>query len=134
MEWRISKLLGLPQSVRSNIKIAGWARHRDDKKISQRLLDLKGFISQRWDDVIESLGPDVKVSKPPMDLDQGPVPLDYPLQEPISSAPRRYKNDIVRGEVVGYKGNYLVFRSSGLWAWRIGESPGRVVYFSEKMD
>jgi hypothetical protein len=134
MEWRISKLLGLPQSVMSNVKIAGWARARDNRKISQRLLDLKGFVSQRWDDLMETIGPDIKILKPPMDLGQGPVPLDYPLEEPLPSSPRRYKKDIVRGEVVGYKGNYLVFKAGGLWAWRIGESPGRVVYFSERME
>lgn len=134
MEWKISKLLGLPQSVSSNTKLSGWARARDDNRISQRLLDLKGWVSKGWNEILGQIGPDVKVSRSPMDLEQGPVPLDYPLEEPLPSSPRGYKNDIVRGEVVGYKGNYLVFRFNGLWAWRIGETPGRVVYFADTID
>jgi hypothetical protein len=134
MEWRISQVLGLPQSVPSNVKISGWARARDDRKVSQRLLDLKGFLSQRWDEILDRIGPEIKIEKTPMDFDQGPVALEYPLEEPIAHPPRRYKRDIVRGEVVGYKGNYLVFREGGIWAWRIGESPGKVVYFSQKVD
>jgi hypothetical protein len=134
MEWRISKLLGLPQSVPSNTKISGWARARDDRKISQRLLDLKGYLSRSWDRILGEIGPEVKVMKTPMEFDQGPIPLEYPLEEPLSTPPRRYRQDIVRGEVVGYKGNYLVFNANGTWVWRIGESPGRIVYFLEKLN
>ncbi|MGA1873919.1 MAG: DUF2797 domain-containing protein [Thermoplasmatota archaeon] len=134
MEWRISKLLGLPQSVPSGSKISGWSRPRDDEKTSQRLMDLKGWVSGRWGDLKGTIGPDVKITIPPAEFGQKAVSLRYPLQEPLTSPPRRYTNDIVRGDVVGYKGNYLVLRSSGLWAWRIGETPGRVVYFSERMD
>ncbi|MBN1391013.1 MAG: DUF2797 domain-containing protein [Candidatus Thermoplasmatota archaeon] len=134
MEWRISKLLGLPQSVPSSSKISGWGRPRDDAKILKRLSDLKIYLSSRWDEIVSGVGGEVKIEKAPIEFEQGPVILKFPLEEPLPSPPRRYHNEIVRGDVIGYKGNYLVFRSGGLWAWRIGETPGRIVYFSERLD
>jgi hypothetical protein len=131
VEGRFSRLLGLPQAVSSNAKIGGWARPLRRDEMRKALERFHSVLLEGWGEISNRLGSDVKVVRGPDEIEVEPRWLSYPLKEPLSSAPRRYKGEIVRGKMVGYKGNYMIFRSGGLRAFRIGVTPGSVVYFRE---
>ncbi len=131
VEGRFSRLLGLPQAVSSNAKIGSWAKPLRKDEMRNSLERLHNVLAEGWDGISSRLGGEVKVVKGPKAMKVEPVWLSYPLKEPLSSPPRRYKGEIVRGKVVGYKGNYMIFRSGGLRAFRIGATPGSIVYFRE---
>jgi len=133
VEGLFSRLSGLPQAVSSGVKIGGWARplRKDDMKTA--IERLHSELVGNWGGMRHRLSSDVKVVTGPNEIDPEPRWLSYPLEEPLPSVPRRYKGEIVRGKVLGYKGNYMIFRSGGLRAFRIGVTPGSVVYLQENI-
>ncbi|MEA3558010.1 MAG: DUF2797 domain-containing protein [Candidatus Thermoplasmatota archaeon] len=133
VEGGISRYLKLPQAVRSPVKLKGWGAPLRKGIQTDALLRVKRSLVENWDDVLSGLPDDVRIERGPEETDLAPAALTYPLKEPLDSSPRAYKGSIVRGDVVGYKGNYLVFRSSGLYAYRIGETPGKILYFRDEL-
>lgn len=66
----------------------------------------------------------------PRDLPSEPLIMGpYPIPERLEAAPRRIPPEIVRGEVVGFKGKWGVIRSNGsLAAFKTGDLVGRIAY------
>ncbi|MGA1866551.1 MAG: DUF2797 domain-containing protein [Thermoplasmatota archaeon] len=132
MEERISRSLGLPQAVSSREKMKGWSLSLKEDEVRKELLSLKERLVKGWEKV-EGRSSDIKLVMAPDEFEEEAVRLDYPLKEPLKGVPRAYKGPIVRGDLVGFKGNYMIFDSGGLRAFRMGETPGRVVYFSKEL-
>ncbi|MBN1539212.1 MAG: DUF2797 domain-containing protein [Candidatus Thermoplasmatota archaeon] len=133
IEERISRFLGLPQAVISGIKLKGWALPPREEEVRKGMLSLKERLMKGWG-AMEGNSPDIHVVRAPDEFEEEAVRLDYPLKEPLKGVPRIYKGPIVKGKLVGFKGNYMIFDSGGLRAFRIGETPGKVVYFSVGLE
>lgn len=74
----------------------------------------------------------IAVAALPRDLPSEPLIIGpYPIPERLEAAPRRIPPEIVRGEVVGFKGKWGVIRSNGsLAAFKTGDLVGRIVYMT----
>jgi hypothetical protein len=125
----IAQILGLPQMIPSNTKIPGFSRPLDHDEISTSLKKKKQELITLWDRVRDLSDPRAVLLEGPSEYD-GDVLIndEIPLVEPLPSTPRRYKGERIRGDLVGFKGNYMIFRQGGLFAYRIGETPGKVVH------
>lgn len=133
MEKEVSKTLKLPQSVRSGVKLRSWSGPLRMTEQRNALERLKERVVSRWEDINSGLPPSVNVGQGPEGTDIPPAELEYPLEEPLSAPPMRYRKTVLRGEVLGFKGSYMIFRSGGLRAFRIGELPGSVLYFRDRL-
>ncbi|MFW3146019.1 MAG: DUF2797 domain-containing protein [Thermoplasmatota archaeon] len=133
VESAVSGYLGLPQSVSSNTKVKGWSQALRTQEQASSLLRLKRLVSEGWESIEERDPEDVNILRSPEDTEIPPVRLTYPMKEPLEAPPRMYKGPIVRGELIGYKGNYMLFRSGGVRAFRIGITPGSVVYLERSV-
>lgn len=130
----ISKTMGLPQVVRSHVKLANMVKRRDLGEISRDLMQLKEDLLMLMDDIERRADPAAKISKGPAEFKEGPILIDdYPLEEPLPSRPKMFKKERVIGKVLGYKGNYLLFWQGGTFAFRIVETIGRTLHTSEDL-
>ncbi|MFO8052185.1 MAG: DUF2797 domain-containing protein [Thermoplasmatota archaeon] len=133
MENMLSEKLGIPQALGSFVKLKGWSVPMRPMDQSETLLRIRSELRSEWPIIRKSVPDGVKVSSSPDRYDAAPIPLSYPLEEPLESAPRLYRGHVIRGDVIGFKGNYMIFRSGGIRAFRIGETPGEIVYFKDQL-
>ena len=128
-EGAISRTLGLPQMVSSYEKVQSTTMKRDLNEISEDLLQIKEELKMFWDDIEKRSHPKAYLVKGPDELELEPIMIDdYPLEEPLPSKPKRFKGERIRGNIIGVKGNHLFFRQGGLFAYRIGATPGMVLH------
>jgi hypothetical protein len=71
----------------------------------------------------------IRIETMPRDMPSEPlIPGPYPIPEKLEAVPRAIPVDIVRGDVVGFKGKIGVIRSNGsLAAFKVGDLVGRIV-------
>ena len=71
----------------------------------------------------------IRIETLPRDMPSEPLfPGPYPIPEKLEAVPRAIPVDIVRGEVVGFKGKLGMIRSNGsLAAFKVGDLVGRIV-------
>lgn len=128
-EGAISRMLGLPQMVRSGEKLTNVTKKRDLQVVEGTLLDAREDLKMFWEELVASSHPSAKVIEGPLEFDPGPILIDdYPLEEPLPSKPKRFKGERVKGKVLGFKGTYMFFRQGGIWAYRLSEAPGKVLH------
>ena len=103
-------------------------KKRDLQDVSEDLFQIKNDVIMLWEDIVMKAHPEAGVIKGPGDFDHSPILIDdYPLEEPLPSKPKIFKGERITGKVLGFKGNYLIFRQGNLWAYRLAEVPGRVL-------
>ncbi len=128
-EGAISRMLAIPQMVRSGVKLTNVSKKRDLNIVGESLMNAREDLKLFWEELFASSHPSTKVIEGPFEFDPGPILIDdYPLEEPLPSKPKRFKGERVKGKVLGFKGNYMFFRQGGIWAYRLSEAPGKVLH------
>lgn len=121
--------------VRSHTKISNMVKKRDLRDVAEDLVQMKNDVIMLWEDILKKAHPDAGVVKGPAEIDHEPILIDdYPLEEPLPSKPKMFKGERTTGKVLGYKGNFLIFRQGNIWAYRLAEVPGRVLHCEEDLS
>jgi hypothetical protein len=128
-KWLSSR--GVPESVPASVVLKGMERRAPLDEMRDRALGYMERIRSQQillQDVLRSRR--IRIGTLPRDMPlEVLVPGPYPIPERLEAAPRAIPSDIVRGEVVGFKGKWGVVRSNGaLAAFRVGDLVGRIVW------
>jgi hypothetical protein len=133
-EGAISRALGLPQVVRSHVKLGNMSMRKDLEEVGEDLFQLKEDLIMLWDDAEKKVHSQARLKTGPSDMKEKPILVDdYPLNEPLDSKPKRFKGERVIGKVLGFKGNYMIFREGGIHSFRFIEAVGRVLHTNEDL-
>jgi len=126
-KFRISEAMH-PQTVLKGMAVRGTLEESRD--IAWRFLSRLREMEITLKDLLGSRR--IEVLTLPREVEDEPLVPEYPIPDRLASVPREIPVDIVRGEVVGYKGKWGVIRSNGsLAAFRLNDLVGRIVRFAD---
>lgn len=120
---------GIPESVPTSVVLKMLDRRLPLAEMREKALEyLENLRSQQvmLQDILRSRM--IRIETMPRDMPSEPLfPGPYPIPEKLEAAPRAIPADIVRGDVVGFKGKLGVIRSNGsLAAFKVGDLVGRI--------
>jgi hypothetical protein len=121
---------GIPESVPTPVVLKMLDRRMPLAEMREKAVNyLEKLRSQQvlLQDILRSRR--IRIETLPRDMPSEPlVPGPYPIPERLEAVPRAIPVDIVRGDVVGFKGKLGVIRSNGsLAAFKVGDLVGRIV-------
>ncbi|MGA1821373.1 MAG: DUF2797 domain-containing protein [Thermoplasmatota archaeon] len=133
LECIISLQCSIPQSVHPTNMLKSMRRKFDEDRAFHMTMSAVDEIRLSWDRISERIGTygGIKVLTATPDMKFQPVSIEYPLQNPLETSPRRLKGNCLKGKIVGFKGGFMIIRSHGLHAYNMHDSIGMVVMCPE---
>ena len=134
VERSVSSILGIPQSIHTSVQIESMMRAPSGEELESDLLSTREKVLDHWGDIVSMTSTypgEVQVLKDPNDLDISIYYPEYPLPTPLPHIPKRNKGNIIRGEVVGAKGRFLILISNSLIAHKMNEMIGKIALVNE---
>ncbi|UCE81184.1 MAG: DUF2797 domain-containing protein [Methanobacteriota archaeon] len=111
-EKEISARLRIPQSFRQRVLLEDLARRMDQKTVENKFARLCSSLETHFNLKPEEL----------RRLDSYPIELPLDMKPSLMNTPGRH-----RGELVGVKGRWLIYRSGGMNALSLADVPSRFV-------
>jgi hypothetical protein len=126
-KWLSSR--GIPESVPSSVVLKSLERKIPFSEMREEAVGYLEKLRSRQillRDILKSRR--IRIEAMPRDMPSDVlVPGPYPIPDKLEATPRAIPVEIVRGEVVGFKGKWGVVRSHGsLAAFRVGDLVGRI--------